>query len=120
MGHAVSLALLSPKYGLSTIFRESLFLMNHCLSTECRRVRQALRAWKTSLPDIGELIPTGAVAPVGEPVVLKPLEEIEILRRTCIRGEIMVLVCCRDRLYLITEDELETGTVHEPRLSSPP
>ena len=78
---------------------------------ECRRVKHALRAWKAGLSDVAELIPLGPVAPIGEPILIQPFEEVEVLRRTGVSGEIMVLVSWGDTLYLVTEDNLEERTM---------
>jgi hypothetical protein len=75
------------------------------------RVKKALRAWTPRSSDIGELIPVGPVAPVGEPILIEPFEEVQFLRRTNVSGETMALVCWRDALYLVREDDLETRTM---------
>ena len=79
--------------------------------TECRRVTHALRAWKAGLSDVAELIPLGPVAPIGEPVLIQPFEEVEVLRRTSVSKEIMVLVSWRDTLYLVNKDDLDERTM---------
>jgi hypothetical protein len=69
------------------------------------------------LPDLAELIPIRPITPIGEPILIKPFEEVEILRRTYFGEEVLVLVSCRNRLYLITESDLETRTIHEAESS---
>jgi hypothetical protein len=85
--------------------------MNRFLSTECRRVKQPLRAWKASFSDHADFIPIGPIETPGEPFLIQPLEEVEVLRSTCVSGEIMVVVSCRDMLYLVSEDDLEERTM---------
>ena len=80
-----------------------------------RRVKKALRAWTPRLFDSAEQIPIGPVAPVGEPILIEPFEEIQFLRRTKVSGEAMALVCWRDALYLVKEDDLETRTMRVVR-----
>jgi hypothetical protein len=53
----------------------------------------------------------GPVAPVGEPILIEPFEEVQFLRRTKVSGETMALVCWRDTLYLVREDDMETRTM---------
>jgi hypothetical protein len=76
-----------------------------------RRVKQAIRAWKTDVPGEQEHIPTGAIAPVGEPVVIEPFEEIHVLRWTTVSREVMALVSWRETLYLVADDDLEKRTM---------
>ena len=76
------------------------------LSIESRRVKQALHARKARVLDLA----IGPIEPVGEPVLIQPLEKVEVLRRTCVSGEVIVLVSWRDVLYLVTED-LEERTM---------
>jgi hypothetical protein len=76
-----------------------------------RRVKQAIRAWKPELSDTTELIPKGTIAPVGEPVSIDRFEEIEVLRSTRCKGEALALICWRDALYLVTEEDLEKRTI---------
>ena len=76
-----------------------------------RRVKQAIRAWRTDLPDEQEHLSKGAIVPVGEPVEIEPFEEIHVLRWTSIGGEAMALVSLRDALYIVTEDDLEQRTI---------
>lgn len=54
-----------------------------------RRVKQAIRAWKTDLPTEEEHIRLGAIAPMGKPVVIEPFEEIHVLRWTNVCGKTM-------------------------------
>jgi len=83
--------------------------------TGIRRVKHAIRAWTARL-SIGELIRTGPIEPVGEPIVIEPFEEIEVLRRTRVSGEIMALILWRDTPYLVRLDDLEQRTIRGFRL----
>jgi hypothetical protein len=88
--------------------------MDQFLSTECRRVKKAVQAWKTNLSYAGtpvKPITAGPIIPVGEPVLIWPLEEVHVLRRTRIWEETMALVSWCDRLYLVTDHDLETRTM---------
>jgi hypothetical protein len=81
-------------------------------SIECRRLEQPVRAWKADFSGLGA-IATHPVAPVGEPILINRREEVEVLRRVCVRGEVMALVSWCDSLFLVNEDDLETRTVQE-------
>ena len=76
-----------------------------------RRVKQAMYAWKTGLPDVSEHIPKGTIEPVGEPIVIEPFEEIHLLRWTSVSGYAMALVSWCDTLYLVAEEDLEYRTM---------
>src|SRR5208337_3638103 len=57
-------------------------ITNRCPTLDApdkRQVKQSIRAWKTDLLGEQEHIPTGAIAPVGEQVVIEPFEEIHVL-----------------------------------------
>ena len=51
------------------------------------------------------------MAPVGEPVVIEPFEEIHVLQWTTVSGEVMALVSWRETLYLVADDDLEKRTM---------
>ena len=80
-------------------------------SASTRRVKQAIRAWKTDLPADAEHIRQGAIVPVGEPVEIEPFEEIHVLRWTRVGVGTMALVSWRETLYLVAEDDLEERTM---------
>jgi hypothetical protein len=86
--------------------------MDWYVSKGRRRVKHTLQAWKTSLPD-GPLPATStrSLKPVGEPILIWPLEEIEVLRWVRVNEEPMALVLWHDRLYLVTYQDLETQTI---------
>jgi hypothetical protein len=92
--------------------------MDRFLSTECRRVKQAVQAWQTNLPYVWTFekpITTGPIVPVGEPILIWPLEEVHVLRRTRVWEETMALVSWCDRLYLVTDHDLEARTIRVSR-----
>ena len=92
--------------------------MDRFLSTECRRVKQAVQAWNTNLPHAWTNVKpmmTGPIMPVGEPILIWPLEEIHVLRRTRLWEETMALVSWCDRLYLVTDHDLEMRTMRVSR-----
>ena len=80
-------------------------------------MKQAIRGWKPQLSDIAELILKGPIAPVGEPVLIEPFEEIQVLRRTMVNGETMALICWHDTLYLVIDKDLEERTIRVFRSS---
>jgi hypothetical protein len=81
------------------------------VSKERRRVKHAVQAWKTRLPDGPTAETSSSVKPVGEPVLIWPLEEIEVLRWIRMNEELMALVLWRDTLYLVTDHDLEAQTI---------
>ena len=76
-----------------------------------RRVKRAMYAWKTDLPDVSEHIPKGIIELVGEPIVIEPLEEIHLLRWTNVSGFTMALVSWCDTPYLVAEEDLKHRTM---------
>jgi hypothetical protein len=85
--------------------------MDRFLSTECRRVKQALRVWKAGLSDVLEQIPDGPIAPIGEPILIGPFEEVQVYRRTRVSEETMALISWRDTLYLVIDQDLTNRTI---------
>ena len=74
-----------------------------------RLVTRSIHAWNIDPPADQEHIPDG-VEPVGEPITIETLSGIEVLW-THVKSETMALVCWRDTLYLVEEDDLETRTM---------
>ena len=94
------------------------FAMDWFLSMECRRVKQTVHAWATNLPcawSPEKPITTGPIVPLGEPILIWPLEEVHVLRRTRVWEETMALVSWCDRLYLVTDRDLEERTTRVSR-----
>jgi hypothetical protein len=89
--------------------------MDHFLSTEYRRVKRALKAWKTNLldrpDDLTEHNATEPLEPVGNPVLIGPFEEVQVLRRTRVNEEKMTLVSWHNKLHLVVDGELDHKSV---------
>jgi hypothetical protein len=79
-------------------------------STEYRRVQRTLRVWIAGVPDDQEPIPEGSIEPIGEPVLIGPLELLQILRRIRVVNEKMALIVWCDTLYLALDRDLEIRT----------
>jgi hypothetical protein len=84
--------------------------MHHFLSTEYRRMKKNIQAWKTNLLDGADQEEarreTGPVVPVGRPVLIGPFEEVQVVRRTCINDKAMALVLWRNGKHLVLDDDL--------------
>jgi hypothetical protein len=81
------------------------------LRPERRRVKRTIHAWKADLPDNLEHIPPGPIAPMGDPVLIEPFQELRIVRLTSSQWETMALVSWGDALYLISYHDLIKRTI---------
>jgi hypothetical protein len=86
--------------------------MDHFLSTEYRRVKRTLKAWKTNLLDRSDdLTATEPIEPVGNPILIGPFEEVQVLQRTRVGGDNMALVSWRSKLHLVVDDDLDHRSI---------
>jgi hypothetical protein len=84
--------------------------INYFSSTEYRRVQETLRVWIAGVSDDPEPIPEGSIEPIGEPVLIGPLELLHVLRRIRVVNEKMALIVWCDTLYLALDRDLENRT----------
>ena len=80
------------------------------MSLEIRRVKHSIRAWRINASETDEHLAPGRLAPIGEPIMIEPLEELRILRLLGDQDD-MGLVSCRGERYLIPIQELDQKTI---------